>query len=216
MDNSEILTVFALLYRRIDADEYIQLASPGYWDDFLTAVNGRIPGTTASMPLPAYGELQGFAARHFTGGLPTSVMPVESLYRKWSGDKSCNTAFASASGLYASDSQQHLSYIYSELGLQLSDDCPLPIDHLSLTLELLAQLLQAAKADPGSSGKDHGNPPDTAACREFCNVFINDHLDWLPSFITALRGQQDTHGFYIEMTELLDSFIRAIEVEDQS
>ena len=64
---------------------------------------------------PTYSEKQAFAARHFTGGLPESVVPVESLYRTWSAG-AAPAPFSQQQGLYLGDSAHYLRELV-EMGI---------------------------------------------------------------------------------------------------
>lgn len=76
---------------------------------------------------PLFDEKQGFAARHFTGGLPQSAIPVESLYTDWNTPDNVNPLIGKQKGLYLGASARYIRTLIEQLGLEVPAeyaDCP--------------------------------------------------------------------------------------------
>ena len=108
MEYDEMFTVLSMCFAPVGQDEWKQLVDGPLWSDFLDAarrglqdddalgeptspiarVRSRCPlqeflsagEVKALFTPPTYDEKRLFAARHFTGGLPESAVPAESLY----------------------------------------------------------------------------------------------------------------------------------------
>ena len=124
---------------------------------------------------------RGFAARHFTGGLPQSAIPVESLYTDWNPDN-VNPLIGKQKGLYLGASARYMRALIEQLGLEVPAeyaDCP---DHLALELDLVAVLLR--------SGMD-------AEARQF----VAERFDWLTDYRLKLLKLDDDARFYISLVD---------------
>lgn len=95
---------------------------------------------------PAFDEKQSFAARHFTGGLPESAQPIESLYVEWTSDPA-RSPFEHKKGLYSADTALYMRDLIADLGLELPESLAAYPDHLSLELDTVSLLLEAGRAD---------------------------------------------------------------------
>ena len=95
---------------------------------------------------PTFAEKSSFAARHFTGGLPESAVPVESLYVKWTHDPA-RGPFAQQTGLYQAETALYMRDLVASLGLELPESMAAYPDHLSIELDLVSLLLDAGRAD---------------------------------------------------------------------
>ena len=203
--DSDVLCSFALFYQRCSRDDWEQLIEETIWQDFLTSVNSgiaRLPvdsrknealSASSLEPLP-YEEFKSFADRHFTGGLPGSIMAVESLYRNWTSLPGAQLVFSQDSGLYDSDSAAHMRYLYDSLGIELEAGNILPPDHLSLLLEFLALLI------------DEGRAFDA-------DTFISEHLDWLPALLETIRKLTPEAHWRSSVSELLIAFVKSLRFQ---
>ncbi len=126
MEDEAVFSVLAQCFGPVDESSWNQLAGSSLWSDFLDGARRAMqdaelgvqaaPAARARKrcPLqeflssgevnalfapPTYEEKQAFAARHFTGGLPESAVPVESLYRTWSAG-AAPAPFSQQQGLY--------------------------------------------------------------------------------------------------------------------
>jgi TorA maturation chaperone TorD len=122
--------------------------------------------------------------RCLAGIFPPYVLPVESLFKRWTEDPSAQVAIASSKGYLWGDSALHIKYLLVELQLKIPEEYAQMPDHLALLLELLAYLLTM--------------PP-----RVECKDFLVDHFDWLNDLTEAVR-QFPGHRFFsyaLDMTQ---------------
>ncbi len=131
---------------------------------------------------PTYAERRTFFARHFTGGLPESALPIESLYTEWSDAP--GSCFGRQRGLYLGDSATYMRELVERMGLRVPDGYSACPDHLALELDLVAVMLR--------------NGIRTEAHR-----FIAERFRWLPDYRVRLIGIQDDARFYIALIDLL-------------
>ncbi len=112
---------------------------------------------------------------------------VESSYKPWTLDPRCTLPFAPERGLLMGDSALHLLEIFSQCGLEVSDDKRGTPDHLAVELDFLSTLYRRATD------------------REV-EQFIQDHLDWIPLLKEEIE-RSDPHPFYRSALEVLDLFL---------
>lgn len=130
---------------------------------------------------PIYEEKIRFAARHFTGGLPTSALPVESLYPR-SKAGTIGQEYFQESALYMRD-------LATLLGLEIPAAFAAYPDHLSIELEI-ALVLHAT------------NPKD--ACE-----FAAHRFSWLPRYAAHLESLNANASFYVAVVEALIGIVDA-------
>lgn len=104
------------------------------------------PEVDALFVPPSFEQKQKFAARHFTGGLPDSALPIESLYVEWTVDAK-RGPFARQKGLYSADTALYMRDLIVDLGLQLPESLAAYPDHLSLELDMVSFLLESDRVD---------------------------------------------------------------------
>lgn len=132
---------------------------------------------------PTYEEKQSFAARHFTGGLPASALPIESLYVSWS-QTGAQTPFSKASGFYESDAARYMRELIDRMGLRLPDVFAAYPDHLATELDLVAVMLRSDMRDEARR-------------------FITERFDWLTAYRMRLMHLQDDASFYIGLIDVV-------------
>lgn len=116
MEDQALFSVMAQCFGPVDEDAWAELTTAPLWPDFLDGVrralqedrllgDPRVPARQlhGCCPLqeflsvgevnalfcpPSFAEKQHFSARHFTGGLPESAVPAESLYQS---DRICRS-----------------------------------------------------------------------------------------------------------------------------
>jgi len=202
MQNAEILNAFSLFYYRSSPEDWRELADPTTWQDFLTSIGGKRDErnsetiTTTRVPdclaeLPVYEAFRSFADCHFTGGLSTSILAVESLYRTWTASPEADLIFANQHGFYDSDSAAHMRFLYASLGIELAPDGVLPADHLALLLSFLALLIENAPAAD-------------------IQAFIDEHLNWLPELLEIIRQRAPEAAWLAAITELLIRYLQCL------
>ncbi len=172
MEDQAVFSVLAQCFGPLERKEWEALTAPALWDGFLTAarrllqderpLGAEVPSSaslasrrplqeflsekelTALFAPPAFEDMERFAARHFTGGLPASAMPVESLYRPWSLDGA--TALPQEHGCYGGQSARYVADLCQRLGLEVPAAFAAYPDHLALELDLMAVLLRSGMA----------------------------------------------------------------------
>ena len=130
VNDSLVFATLSACFGPVDEGTWAETTAPAAWSEFLTAARRLLqevrPLSADSSPIehahaatpfseyltetevkalyapPSFEEKRQFAARHFTGGLPASAVPVESLYVAWT-ERECALPFAERSGLYRSD-----------------------------------------------------------------------------------------------------------------
>lgn len=132
---------------------------------------------------PSYDEKQGFAARHFTGGLPESALPIESLYVEWTHDPA-RSPFAHQKGLYSADTALYMRDLLASLGLDLPESLAAYPDHLSIELDAVSLLLEAGRADDARQ------------------LFL-ERSAWLTSYRLKLVALKDEALFYLALVDAL-------------
>jgi hypothetical protein len=143
---------------------------------------------------PTCAEHQHFEGRHYVGGLPVSVLPVESLYRRWTTQKSASLPFAHQTGLYGGDPAAHMASLLEKFELAPAASVALPPDHLAIELELLGLLSR------------YGSTAD------LCQ-FIDDHLSWIPNYVDALLDRAPEARVYLAITALLVACLEALRLQ---
>lgn len=143
---------------------------------------------------PSWDEARAFSARHFTGGLPQSAVPVESLYVEWTADPS-RGLFAHQSGLYAADTALYMRDLVASLGLVIPEALAAYPDHLSVELGVTAALLDADQADQA-------------------RAFFLERTAWLTAYRMKLVQLGEEALFHLALVDALLG-IRAQQAEAQ-
>ena len=117
--------------------------------------------------LPPLAAIQYFYLRCFVGIGKQAVLPIESVYKKWTTDPSARLPIAGETGYLMGDPALHVQYLINQYGLQIPPDYRMMPDHLVLLLELTSVLLEQRS-------------PEEA------RLFLSQHLDWLKPFEKAL------------------------------
>ena len=145
--------------------------------------------------LPPLSALQYFFVRCFIGIGKKSILPVESVYKKWTEDSTTRLPIAGSTGYLMGDAALHARYLLDHYGLSIPPDYQMMPDHLVLLLELAAFLLRQ-RTDRES------------------RLFLEQHLDWLGQLAEALQkneteGENDLKAqrFYLLVLELLQRTI---------
>lgn len=216
MGDEIVFSTASKCFASIDRDAWNALTQGAVWADFLDASRRLLqqgaklgedesPASRAhpSCPLqdflsvgevnalfapPSWEDARSFATLHFTGGLPASAPPVESLYRLPDGSvEPCAPCGASGlPGSYCGEPARYMRGLVKRMGLSLPPefaDCP---DHLSIELDLLAVLLR--------SGMTH-------QAREF----LSERFAWLPAYrLRLLELEDDPRArFYVGLVDVL-------------
>ncbi|MCX7779679.1 MAG: molecular chaperone TorD family protein [Negativicutes bacterium] len=121
----------------------------------------------------------------------TRVVPVESVYRRWTQDPTAEVPFASEKGLLMSDHALHMETLYYAYGLTFPSEYRGMPDHICLELEFAAMLLEKT--------------PERFA------LFLTEHLNWLPDLVQDAeeRGIPEYYRQVIKVTaQFLDWELR--------
>lgn len=211
MEYDEMLAVLSACFAPVEKDEWEQLTIRSTWSEFLDAARRALQddgtfGASVSpiarartrCPLqeflsagevkalfapPTYDEKRTFAARHFTGGLPASAMPVESLYTGWSNG-ALSSPFSRCEGMYQGDSARYLQDLIERMGMQVPSAFVGYPDHLALELDLAAVLLRTGMRDEGRR-------------------FLTERLAWLTAYRLRLLELEDDARFYVGLVDVL-------------
>ncbi len=116
------------------------------------------------------------------------VKPVESLYKVWTTDPSCEMPFADEKGYLLSDWAQHMRHILQEIGIEIPDEYKSMPDFIGFELELMSILVEED-------------------LQERQKLFLEQHLDWIPDMRKKAEEEQIS-VFYREMISILEEFIR--------
>lgn len=210
MNDASVFATFARCFAPMERGEWDALRSDAMWSEFLSGVRSLLQDErTVGAALPPIGrarrgeplsdfltetevralflppsheEKEAFAARHFTGGLPQSALPVESLYTPWS--KPGDGPFAGRTGLYMGDSALYMRDLARSMGIEIPDEFASTPDHLAVELELLALML-----DEGANEEAH--------------TFCVERLAWLGSYRTKLMTLGADATFYLALVDAL-------------
>ena len=115
------------------------------------------------------------------------VLPVESVYRRWTSDASAEVPFAAEKGLLLSDHALHMKDLYQTFGITIPEEYESMPDHLSLELEFAALLLEH------DAETKYG-------------VFIAEHLNWLADLV-AEAEQKELPDYYLQLIKLTAQFL---------
>lgn len=213
MEYDELFRVLSTCFAPVEKKEWEQLTAGAMWTDFLDATRRILQddGTfgapkspiarvraTSHCPLqeflsagevkalfapPTHEEKQQFAARHFTGGLPDSAMPVESLYVSWS-QGTADSPFSRVEGMYCSDAARYMKELIERMGMQVPGEFAAYPDHLALELDLVAVMICSGMQDNA---------------REF----LAERFAWLTAYRMRLLELEDKAPFYVGLVDVI-------------
>lgn len=130
---------------------------------------------------PTFQQKQDFAAQHFTGGLPQSAQPIESLYRNDFPALDDVRGPRSYGGLSA----QYMADLVASMNLQMPPEFQAYPDHLALEADMAAVLYESGDEQHAQS-------------------FIEERFTWLTEYRMKLLALQDVDArFYIALLDVL-------------
>lgn len=124
----------------------------------------------------------------FLGPLPPYVVPVESIYKKWSGETECRLTIATVEGYIMGDPAVDMLRKYRQAGIETPLEYAAAPDHISLELEYMALLCKLASS-------------------ELQRDFLMQHLDW----VEELRSEICTlsrSNFYKTVANATAAFVK--------
>ncbi len=190
MKGSVVFSVASKCFAPAAEDEYAELTAPEAWDAFIADLCDCIAPRSLYELLserevealknpPAYASYSAFCRRHFTGGLPASAVPVESIYR------TRREAQEGERGSYHADSALYMGALIERLGLTLPPQYAACPDHLALELDMLAVLQRSG-------------------CDDEARSFLSERFDWLVDYRQQLLHLEDPESdFYIALVDIL-------------
>ncbi len=140
-----------------------------------------------SMNGDVYTILKDEYRRLFIGPTPPYIVPVESVYKKWSDDPGCKLAIAGEKGYLMGDPAIDMIKRYQANGIVIPDKYSSMPDHIALELEYMSYLC------------------NNASKREQ-REFLETHLDWIDSLSDDIN-KSDKEGFYSTAIQLTKFFI---------
>ncbi len=200
MKDSEVFAVLSQCFVDIDEGEWDRFVAE-QWEPFCGAVariesfgfgaDDASPESRPSiLPAPPTGAEKGsYARRRYTGGLPSSAMPVESLY-------AAPAQTGSSAALYRSPCADYMADIASRMGLSIPEEFAACPDHLSLELDLVSVLLRAGASDAA-------------------RTVVLERLAWLPDYRADLERFEDA-GFYRALLDCLGAMRRRLSDAGES
>lgn len=177
MDESMVFAIASRCFAPVDSETWAEAVRPDVWRSFVESLDrlsddsGILSDSTETPP--TFEEKQRFAASHFTGGLPVSAPPVESLYY-YPEDGIHPRQYLQESALYMDD-------LLSSLGFGVPSgfsSCP---DHLCLELEVASHLFD--------------QDPEKAV------DFVCDRFSWLDRYKEELASIGIAASFYVGVVE---------------
>ncbi|WP_070119285.1 TorD/DmsD family molecular chaperone [Bacillus marinisedimentorum] len=141
------------------------------------------PVKASLFPL-TFTELKQMHIELFSGISTDPVLPVESIYKIWTADRTAEIPIAGEKGYLYGDSALHMRRLFDRYGLEIPDSYEAAPDHLTLLLEFLAYLIEIN----AGSGQ--------------ILQYMDDHMDWLPDFQRALQNA-DESGPYVRIVTML-------------
>ena len=122
------------------------------------------------------------------------IVPVESVYRRWTADSSAEVPFAAEKGLLMSDHALHMKTLYDSFGITIPPEYRAMPDHICLELEFAALLLENQENE------------------KYC-LFIKEHLDWLGE-LEEDAEYKAIPGYYLQVVKLTAQFL-SLELRHQ-
>ncbi|KUO50003.1 MAG: hypothetical protein APF76_05935 [Desulfitibacter sp. BRH_c19] len=183
---ADLFTIFAEFYKYPDQGFHGQLSSGKLWSqmkDLLQEVEFSTEGIPCEEMTLNYHDLKQEYTRCFIGMGQNYAIPVESVYKVWTADKSFQINIASQKGYLMGDSAQHILHIIETMGLEIPEEFSKTPDHLAILLELLSHMLVNCQSDE-------------------IYLFLQEHFDWLEDFLKTLK-EVEAASLYIQITQLL-------------
>jgi TorA maturation chaperone TorD len=156
----------------------------------LSELNYEIPEASyANWPdlikdLPA---LEADYHRSFLFPLASRVVPVESIYRRWTYDATAEVPFAAEKGLLMSDHALHMTNLYAAYGLTIPAEYQSMPDHICLELEFAAFLLKNETPERFSQ-------------------FLREHLNWVNELANDAE-EQVIPTYYLQVIKITAQFL---------
>ena len=119
----------------------------------------------------------------FFGPLPPYIVPVESVYKKWSNDPECKLTIAGEKGCFMGDPAIDMIKRYQADGVIIPDKYSSMPDHIALELEYMSFLFMN-----GDKERQKG--------------FLDSHLDWIDQLKHDIGNFKESGKFYAAGAEI--------------
>ena len=119
--------------------------------------------------------------------IETRIVPVESIYRRWTQDAGAELPFSAEKGLLMSDHALHVKALYDAYGISIPAEYQSAPDHICLELEFAAFLLELNELEQHS-------------------LFLAEHLNWLDELV-ADAEKQEIPSYYQQIVKLTAQFL---------
>ncbi|RJQ39727.1 MAG: hypothetical protein C4550_04885 [Nitrospiraceae bacterium] len=152
------------------ADDVASGRLPNYFKEIFSKLgndSSLIAGLSISGDV--YTKLCDEYKRLFAGPLPPYIVPVESVYRKWTNDPECKLPIAGEKGYLMGDPAIDMIKCYQAHNIVIPEKYSSMPDHIALELEYMSFLCRNA---------------DIENQREF----ISNHLDWADELAMDIRN----------------------------
>jgi len=146
----------------------------------------EVPDSWQDENLPSLNEWKKIWQRNLDFDNP-KIKLIESVYKPWTVDESCQMPFAEEKGYIMGDWAHHMLYLYELLDFEPPEDFSYCPDHLILELEFMSLLVEEA---------------DASQQRQF----INQHLDWLDDLI-AKAAEKEVATLYLDLLGWIRDYI---------
>lgn len=186
----ELLLILAEFFKYPTEDFYNALQSGDLekeMNNYLNLISSNYKPFRIPFKFNSYQELQDIYRRCFLGPSEPFAPAIESLYKPWTTDTTFDSPIAGQTGYLYGDSAIHLKYLYERYGINIPKEYENIPDHLTLLLEFLVLLIQLDQP-------------------ELVTQYINDHFDWLDSFIQKLKKNQNSQ-LYVFITILVEQIV---------
>lgn len=202
MEEASVFTIASRCFAG-DEDEFAQVVAPEVWSGFLERIVRGVSGdgrqgdralsdflasaeVSALKNPPRASEHGAFCRKHFTGGLPESAMPVESLYHGVPQPLAESEPFTAFSGAaYLGESATYMRSLIERMGFSVPQGYEAWPDHLSLELDMLAVLLRSG-------------------AREQASIYQMERFGWLADYRQRLLALHDEGAcFYLAVLDVV-------------
>lgn len=207
----QVLETISQAFAPIDQASWDELTSFASWTHFLDGCTSAVcvdAGNRSDLAdylestelealnePPTFLQKQHFAARHFTGGLPQSAMPVESLYRDKDGEAVLRNPLVDEPRHYGGPSASYMEDLVRSLGCTMPQEFKAYPDHLALEADLAAFLYRSGMQQQAES-------------------FIEERFAWLTVYRMRLLSLEDEEArFYMALLDVLVGLSAALADE---
>lgn len=159
-----------------------------FWQRVNDQCGINTPGSWRQESLPSLEEWQSMWDVTM-GPINPLAQPIESLYKEWTTDPSCEMIFAKDKGYIRGDWAYHMEELLGELGFEIPKEfhhCP---DHLILIFELMSAMVESAPL-------------------EVQHQFASQHLDWLGDLVETAK-ERNVPAVYVDLYQWCKDFVEA-------